>query len=122
MAEGNKYRMNPQVGRMHESGARPDIAVKKPDAGVQEGGEEHGGFVELHGKDPGPFKTVHVAEDGTRGDEREHATLHDAHHAMNEHTGSDGCSGSGDCEHGTTSNEFNDAGEASGSTGADDEY
>ncbi len=59
MADASQYRMNPQVGKMM-SGQRPDAGVKKPDPGMQEEKDNrHPDHVELHGHEPGPFKTMH---------------------------------------------------------------
>ncbi len=112
--DASKYRMNPQIAKMHESsgGQRPDKDSKKPDPGMQEQEDGmHPDHVELRGHEPGPYKTLHHHGDGEPPEERTHNTLHEAHHAMNDHVGADGCSGDGNCEHGTTSDEFNDAGE-----------
>ncbi len=125
MADASQYQMNPQVGKMM-SGQRPDAGVKKPDPGLQEEKDNrHPDHVELHGHEPGPFKTMHHHGDGEPPEERTHKSLHEAHHAMNDHVGKDGCSGEGNCEHQPVSDQFNDAGEESGTargSEADDEY
>jgi hypothetical protein len=113
MADASKYRMNPQVAKMHgDGGQRPDKGIHKPDPGEQEPKDgTHPDHVELHGKEPGPFKTLHHMGNGEPPEERHHNTLHEAHHAMNDHVGKDGCSGDGNCEHEPVNDEFNDAGE-----------
>ena len=97
---------------MHDAAPKaPPIAKPKPDPGKQEDGGE--GHVELHKAEGGGYKTIHHPS----GEEKQHPTLHAAHHAMNEHMGQDGCRGDGQCEHG-------EAGAAGGdvSQGSDDAY
>ena len=70
MADASQYQMNPQVGKMM-SGQRPDAGVKKPDPGLQEEKDNrHPDHVELHGHEPGPFKTMHHHGDGEPPEER----------------------------------------------------
>lgn len=107
--------MNPQVGKMFDADKKPafghgDHKEKLiADPGKQESGEA--GHVELHrGPSPkdgkGSFHTIHHPSGEVRG----HETLHEAHHAMNDHMGQDGCKGDGNCaEHG-------DGGEPGGDT------
>lgn len=108
------FHLHPGAAKMHDGA--PPIA-KRPDPGQQEQGESEKGHVELH-EGPHPkapdakYHTIHHPSGEVKG----HQTLHEAHHAMNEHMGKDGCTGDGQCEHGA---------EASGgdvSQGADDEY
>jgi hypothetical protein len=112
------FRMNPQIARMHDANPKPAFGHGDPkekqrlDPGQQEDGKGH---VELHkgehAEAPGAaYHTIHHPGGEVRG----HETLHDAHHAMNEHYAEDGCKGHGTCEHGEGSEAeaVNDVGEA----------
>ena len=82
--------------------------------GMEEDGGSKG-HVELHhGPNPddgkGKFHTIHQPS----GEKKGHETLHDAHHAMNEHMGEDGCKGAGCAEHGEPDG---DEGQQSGAVG-----
>jgi hypothetical protein len=92
-----KFHMNPQMGKAAEGAPNPPPIgthdAMKPEAGGK-------GHVELH-EGPGPegkgkFRTVHQPS----GEVKSHETIHEAHHAMNEHMGQDGCSDGTCAEHG----------------------
>jgi hypothetical protein len=116
MDKAGKFHINPGVARMHD--AAPPVASKKGSSftktqtipGEQDLGHKH---VELHegphANAPGAaFHTIHHGHtsEGPGGgglnepEVRGHASLHEAHHAMNEHFEQDGCKGDGTCEHG----------------------
>jgi len=105
------FHINPQAARMHDAAPAMD---KKPDPGQQDAAKGH---VELHhGPAPdgqGQFHTIHMPTGEAKG----HETLHDAHHAMNEHMGTDGCAGDGSCEHSEPDGDEGDS--AQGSDGGD---
>ncbi len=94
---------NPQVRRMHEKHGKPEgKAEAKPEMKPQpEGMEtEEKGHVEIHKGPPSDgtmpeagYHTVHHPGGEMKG----HASLHDAHHAANDHMGEDGCMGA-DCD------------------------
>lgn len=114
------FHINPQVGRMHDANPKPAFpkgeagGKQRPDPGAQEGKPSH---VELHKNHPEaggkPYTTVHHHGDGAEPELRHHDSLHEAHHAMNEHTGEDGCKGEGNCEHSSSAEDTNAVGEVS---------
>jgi hypothetical protein len=96
--KGGTFRINPGVARMHDSAPKaPPIAKAMPGENKQPGGDK--GHIELHhGPAPDGKGKFHTITHG--GEARGHETLHEAHHAMNEHMGQDGCSDGSCAEHG----------------------
>ena len=112
--KSGRYHMNPQVARMHDAAPKTAFPAlpkinKISDAGEQEDAPK--GHVELHhGPSPkdgkGQVHTIHHFEDGREPEFRGHESLHEAHHAINDHMGEDGCAGGGECsEHSNSKGE-----------------
>lgn len=118
IGKSGHFSINPGTVRMHD--ANPPVASKKgevskptqPDPGEQKGHVEvHAGPHEQHPN--AKYHTIHHPTGEVKG----HQTLHDAHHAVNDHFGGS----DGDLhEHGegSAAEEQNDIGEAD--AGADE--
>jgi hypothetical protein len=109
------YHANPQIARMHEMAGVAKKTAPEPHH------EEHAarGHVELHhGPTPdgkGKYHTIHHPS----GEVRAHESLHEAHHALNEHMAEDGCKDENCREHGA---EETGEGDEQANAGEDYEY
>ena len=77
------YRLHPGAVSMHNA-----QEPQQPDPGKQEGGKVE---VVKGPHEQAPTAKYHTIHDG--GEVKGHETLHDAHHAINEQMGEDGCVG-----------------------------
>lgn len=84
------YFSNPAVGRAHEA---PDAPM-----GIPEHGEAPKDYqaIQVEKKPEGGYRSTAHPTDGSEPDIDEHATLHEAHQAMNDKFGEDGCAGDDD--------------------------
>jgi hypothetical protein len=89
--KSGKYHMNPGAARMSDANPKPafghgDRKEKRvADPGKQEDGAPT--HVELHDNQDGSYHTLHHKGDGAEPERKDHATLHEAHHATNQHVG-----------------------------------
>lgn len=124
------FHLHPGAAKMHDAAPKAPAIGKKIAAPGGEQNEGPKGHVELHAGPPkdgsmpeAKFHTIHHGHAGGSGggggaEVKGHATLHEAHHAMNEHMGEDGCTDGSCADHGGTG----DGGAQAGDGAADDEY
>lgn len=85
------YFSNPAVGRAHETPTDAPMGIPEHGAAPKDYQS-----VEITKKPEGGYSSLSHPSDGSEPEPDEHASLHEAHQAMNDKFGEDGCAGDDD--------------------------